>query len=147
MSSRNFKPLQASTQLLPLCYIARCIIMSIELNPTNQASRTGSVGDERAESIRTLAPVDQGPSAWRYLFGAFIIEAVLWGIHVALDRVNTDQCLTLDRRISSYIRRFPGLLLSPTSICRQSKHCRHRNRCHKWLFPRCAVCGASDQAV
>ncbi|KAJ0276343.1 hypothetical protein Brms1b_007088 [Colletotrichum noveboracense] len=30
-------------------------------------------------SAHSLPPADKGPLAWKFLFGSFIVEAVLWG--------------------------------------------------------------------
>ncbi|KAL6811661.1 monocarboxylate transporter [Trichoderma camerunense] len=57
--------------------------MSLELSRT--IGEHGGATEDEAEqdrSIQTLPPTDQGPKAWRFLFGCFMIEAVLWGIPV-----------------------------------------------------------------
>lgn len=55
--------------------------MSLELSRT--IGEHGGATEDEAEqdrSIQTLPPTDQGPKAWRFLFGCFMIEAVLWGL-------------------------------------------------------------------
>lgn len=48
--------------------------MSLELS-----SRSRGDQDEETTHMSSLAPTDRGPAAWKFLFGSFIIEGVLWG--------------------------------------------------------------------
>lgn len=36
--------------------------------------------DESETLIQTLAPPDRGIQAWKFLFSAFVVEALLWGM-------------------------------------------------------------------
>jgi hypothetical protein len=37
-------------------------------------------GNSEQHEASGLEPTDGGPSAWKLLFGAFLFEAILWGI-------------------------------------------------------------------
>jgi MFS family permease len=56
--------------------------MAVELAPV--ASAQPSIHEESGEDRESLVPAlpkpDRGPAAWKFLFGIFTIEAVLWGM-------------------------------------------------------------------
>ncbi|KAH7254752.1 major facilitator superfamily domain-containing protein [Fusarium solani] len=52
--------------------------MSLELSSRSR----GEYADETSH-MSSLAPTDRGPAAWKFLFGSFIIEGVLWGFPMA----------------------------------------------------------------
>jgi hypothetical protein len=61
--------------------------MATELqNFTAAAHRTNNdaetEGSDRETLIQTLDPPDRGKEAYKFLFGAFIIEGFLWGKHL-----------------------------------------------------------------
>lgn len=59
--------------------------MSAELT-TFQTHRSAvhEADQEEAESlVQTLAPADRGAAAWKFLFSAFVVEALLWGFPLA----------------------------------------------------------------
>ncbi|KAL0939665.1 monocarboxylate transporter [Colletotrichum truncatum] len=61
-------------------------IMSAELTTfnTNRTARAEESDREATESlVQTLAPPDRGIAAWKFLFSAFVVEALLWGFPLA----------------------------------------------------------------
>lgn len=59
--------------------------MSAELTTFQTHRSAPPEGDrEEAESlVQTLAPADGGAAAWKFLFSAFVVEALLWGFPLA----------------------------------------------------------------
>lgn len=56
--------------------------MSAELQvfATNRSTAAEEEDREEAESlVQTLESPDRGLAAWKFLLGAFVIEALLWG--------------------------------------------------------------------
>ena len=61
--------------------------MSLELDRIQTTPSEEPVNDHDGasltRSISALAPCDSGPAAWKFLFGAFMVEAVLWGFSIS----------------------------------------------------------------
>ncbi|KAJ3537571.1 hypothetical protein NM208_g6256 [Fusarium decemcellulare] len=55
--------------------------MSFELSRRSGTEPRGS--ESETPYMSSLAPTDRGPAAWKFLFGCFIIEGVLWGFPMA----------------------------------------------------------------
>lgn len=49
---------------------------AVEHTSTNEAN---DFGNEESQDLPSLPPVDGGKAAAQFLFGAFLIEALLWG--------------------------------------------------------------------
>lgn len=59
--------------------------MSAELT-VFQSHRSAAPEEDREEAeslVQTLAPADGGAAAWKFLFSAFVVEALLWGFPLA----------------------------------------------------------------
>jgi hypothetical protein len=98
--------------------------MSVELLDVAEARINGSVDssneDSSPDAMRHLPPVDTGLTAWKFLFGCFMIEAVLWGMTdraklLSISILGRD-ALTDRRRVSVDLWRLPGLLLEAARV-------------------------------
>lgn len=98
--------------------------MSLELSRIRDDSALSTEEDGiEQRHIQTLPPTDQGPSAWKFLFGCFLIEAVLWGS--ALRSSGTDPRINANpsHQVSplpsvffkTFIRASPSLRTTPIS--------------------------------
>ncbi|RSL59720.1 hypothetical protein CEP54_007163 [Fusarium duplospermum] len=61
--------------------------MAVELTPVASAQPPihEESGEDRESLVPALPPPDRGPAAWKFLFGIFTIEAVLWGFPLSYD--------------------------------------------------------------
>jgi len=78
----------------------------------HQQANSRDEGDDGLQSLETsqsLEPADGGPLAWKVLGGAFMFEAILWGVFMT----TPDMCTASDHinRISALLRSLPKLLL------------------------------------
>ena len=56
--------------------------MSTELQDLpGEGSNAQEIVIAETDPIHALAPTDEGPAAWKFLFGSFLIESLLWGSH------------------------------------------------------------------
>lgn len=78
-----------------------------------------------------LPPIDGGPGAWRFILGAFMMEAFQWG--KSFNPQSSERLLMLDTRLCSQLRRLPRLLLRARAFPRKQKP---RNRWYSshWRF-------------
>lgn len=53
--------------------------MSVELQRMTGPQATRESRERTEDETQHLAPADTGPGAWKFLFGSFIIEGILWG--------------------------------------------------------------------
>ncbi|KND90988.1 Monocarboxylate transporter 12 [Tolypocladium ophioglossoides CBS 100239] len=53
--------------------------MSIQLQPVSETPRVAQEAEEgQGHLVPVLPPTDEGPGAWKYLLGCFLVEALLW---------------------------------------------------------------------
>jgi hypothetical protein len=52
--------------------------IELELHSRHHGHHDGETGEDRSVEF-SLPPVDRGKSAWLFLAGAFMIEALVWG--------------------------------------------------------------------
>ncbi|KAI8632636.1 major facilitator superfamily domain-containing protein [Xylariaceae sp. FL1651] len=57
--------------------------MSIELQRTTAPPALQESREENEDETQHLSPADTSPRAWKFLFGSFIIEGILWGFLLA----------------------------------------------------------------
>lgn len=68
--------------LLSFLRLLNTVEMAVELAPVASAQPPTheESGEDRESLVPALPPPDRGPAAWKFLFGIFTIEAVLWGM-------------------------------------------------------------------
>ena len=54
--------------------------MSLELDRTRECPLSREERDDPQRRAPALPPADRGASAWKFLVGSFMSEAVVWGI-------------------------------------------------------------------
>ena len=125
-------------------------------DPKDGATGSGGLEDPRdlggltMEGHRELQlrSVDGGTAAWRFLFGAFMVEALQWGwckpVQTCLSPL---QKLTPSYRICPKLWCLPELLLRARAFQRKQRHCYRGNIIHRYCLPWRPDHHANSQAV